>query len=224
VDDTGAALQALVAAGRHGSGPVKQGVSFLRSLQNADGGWGQTKGRSSNAQSTAWAVQGLVAAGVRLGSLNHDPIRFLVGLQSGDGHVRYSKTSNQTPVWVTAQALTAIRRRPFPLAAAPRGRRKSHKAAAKSRAAPAPSHRAPKRAATKPSQSAGTTMPVRPDPAPRRAVEPEAAASQGSNSRGHGTSVPVPLVGGALAAVLAILWLLRRRLGLSLTSLTDRFG
>ncbi|MEJ7714216.1 MAG: prenyltransferase/squalene oxidase repeat-containing protein [Thermoleophilaceae bacterium] len=63
VDDTGAALQALAAAGRRGSGPVKDGVAFLRSLQNADGGWGQSRGRTSNAQSTAWAVQGLVAAG-----------------------------------------------------------------------------------------------------------------------------------------------------------------
>src|SRR4029453_5803048 len=29
--------------------------------------------------------------------------------------VRYSRTSRQTPVWVTAQALTALARRPFPI-------------------------------------------------------------------------------------------------------------
>jgi hypothetical protein len=32
--------------------------------------------------------------------------------------VRYSRTSRQTPVWVTAQALTALRRTPFPIRAA----------------------------------------------------------------------------------------------------------
>jgi hypothetical protein len=33
-----------------------------------------------------------------------------------DGSVRYSRTGSQTPVWVTAQALTALARRPFPIA------------------------------------------------------------------------------------------------------------
>ena len=32
------------------------------------------------------------------------------------GKVRYSRTSAQTPVWVTAQALAALARKPFPLA------------------------------------------------------------------------------------------------------------
>ena len=62
VDDTGAALQALAAAGRRG--PAASGaVAYLRRMQNGDGGFGQSEGRSSNAQSTAWAVQGLVAIG-----------------------------------------------------------------------------------------------------------------------------------------------------------------
>ena len=123
VDDTGAALQALAAAGRRGGAPVREGVAYLRGSQVADGGWGQLQGRPSNAQSTSWAVQGLVAAGVSLHSLRADPLRYLRGLQRGDGHVAYSRTSDQTPVWVTAQALAAIRRRPLPIAPAPRGRR-----------------------------------------------------------------------------------------------------
>jgi len=32
-----------------------------------------------------------------------------------DGSVRYSPTSAQTPVWVTAQALTALAGQPFPV-------------------------------------------------------------------------------------------------------------
>ena len=38
-------------------------------------------------------------------------------LQRGDGSFRYSRSSSQTPVWVTAQALVALERKAFPLAA-----------------------------------------------------------------------------------------------------------
>ncbi|MEX1142312.1 MAG: prenyltransferase/squalene oxidase repeat-containing protein [Thermoleophilaceae bacterium] len=124
VDDTGAALQALAAAGRRRSAAVRDGADYLRATQAADGGWGQLEGRDSNAQSTAWAVQGLVAARTPLGSLDADPLRYLRGLQRRDGHFSYSRASDQTPVWVTAQALAAIRRKALPLAP-PKRRRKA---------------------------------------------------------------------------------------------------
>jgi energy-coupling factor transport system substrate-specific component len=44
------------------------------------------------------------------------PLAYLRSLTGPDGAVRYSRTSRQTPVWVTAQALAALARRPFPLA------------------------------------------------------------------------------------------------------------
>jgi energy-coupling factor transport system substrate-specific component len=87
--------------------------------QNRDGGFGLAPGAPSNAQSTAWAVQALVAAGrnparvTRGGS--RSPLGYLRTLIGGDGAVHYSRTSRQTPVWVTAQALTALARRPFPI-------------------------------------------------------------------------------------------------------------
>lgn len=121
VDDTGAVLQALSASGMRNA----RGVGYLRRLQNGDGGFGQMDGRDSNAQSTAWAVQGLVAAGVRPESVGANPIRYLAGLQRSDGHIAYSRTSDQTPVWVTAQALTALRKQPFPLPAVPRAEKSS---------------------------------------------------------------------------------------------------
>ncbi len=124
VDDTGAVLQALAAAGRRKGAPVKAGVEYLRRTQSADGGWGQMEGRTANAQSTSWAVQGLVAVRA-LGAVGTDPLLYLRGLQRRDGHFSYSRTSDQTPVWVTAQALTAIRRKPFPLATVPRRGRKA---------------------------------------------------------------------------------------------------
>jgi prenyltransferase beta subunit len=122
VDDTGAVLQALAAAGRRAGAPVRDGVAYLRRTQADDGGWGQMEGRTPNAQSTSWAVQGLVAARA-LGAVDADPLRYLRGLQRRDGHFAYSRTSDQTPVWVTAQALTAIRRKPLPLATVRRARK-----------------------------------------------------------------------------------------------------
>jgi len=123
VDDTAAALQALAAAGRRRGGAAGKALGYLRGVQNPDGGFGQTGGRDSNAQSTAWAVQGLVAAGVRPGSLARSPLRYLIRLQRSDGHIAYSRRSDQTPVWVTAQALIALRGKPFPLATVPLRRR-----------------------------------------------------------------------------------------------------
>jgi energy-coupling factor transport system substrate-specific component len=131
VDDTGAALQALAAAGRSAGGPVvKKAVVYLRETQNRDGGFGQMEGRSSNAQSTAWAVQGLVAVSVAPEGIGANPIRYLVSLQRRDGHVAYARGSDQTPVWVTAQALTALRKKPFPLATVPRKKRRKRASSA----------------------------------------------------------------------------------------------
>jgi prenyltransferase beta subunit len=119
VDDTGAVLQALRDAGV--SRGRARAVSYLRRAQNLDGGFGQERGASSNAQSTAWAVQGLIAAGqpvafVRRGG-SRSPLGYLEALVAPDGSVRYSATGAQTPVWVTAQALTALAGRTFPIAA-----------------------------------------------------------------------------------------------------------
>ncbi|MFN8201971.1 MAG: prenyltransferase/squalene oxidase repeat-containing protein [Solirubrobacteraceae bacterium] len=120
IDDTAGALQALVAGGRsRRSGPVRRGAAFIARQQRADGGFPLQPGGATNAQSTAWAVQALVAAGRnpdrvrRRGS--RTPLQYLRSLQTANGMVRYSRTSAQTPVWVTAQALTAFARRPFPL-------------------------------------------------------------------------------------------------------------
>ena len=116
VDDTAYAIQALVAAGRRSSRAAARGARFLVRRQNADGGFPIGRSGVSNAQSTAYAVQGLVAAGRSLPRRGgRTPLRFLATLTEPSGRVRYSRTAVQTPVWVTAQVLAAMARKPYPL-------------------------------------------------------------------------------------------------------------
>ena len=119
IDDTAGVVQALVAAGHRRGRTVRRAVSFLAAHQNPDGGFPLQPRGPSNAQSTAWAIQAFVAAGrdpdrVRR-SGSRSPLAYLRSLTAGDGSVRYSRTSAQTPVWVTAQVLTALHRRAFPI-------------------------------------------------------------------------------------------------------------
>jgi uncharacterized membrane protein len=120
VDDTAGVLQALVDSGMHGGAVITHALAYLVRAQNPDGGYPQEQDGESNAQSTAWAIQGLIAAGrnpatvTRSGS--RSPLGYLESLLASNGSVRYSRTGAQTPVWVTAQALTALAGRTFPIA------------------------------------------------------------------------------------------------------------
>jgi energy-coupling factor transport system substrate-specific component len=119
VDDTAAALQALVVAGARNRRALVPATSYLIAAQNPDGGYPQRPEGGSNAQSTAWAVQGLIAAGRNPNSVrrrgSRSPLGFLGSLVSAGGAMRYSRTSGQTPVWVTAQALIAQAGAIFPV-------------------------------------------------------------------------------------------------------------
>jgi energy-coupling factor transport system substrate-specific component len=166
IDDTGAALQGLVAAGRRGTKTVRRAARFLARRQNPDGGYPLQPGGPSNAQSTAWAVQALVAAGRNPGRQRRNgarsPLAYLRSLVTPSGAVRYSRTSAQTPVWVTAQALAALARKPFPLAVVPRAKRAATPK-------PAPTATPAKPAAT-PAKPAAT--PAKPRPAATPQGEP----------------------------------------------------
>lgn len=119
VDDTGAALEAL--AGVPGSAAARtrsRAATFITRHQDADGGFPQSAGGGSNSQSTAWAVQGLLATGVS-GSPVRRALSYLASLIAPDAHIRYSRSSDQTPVWVTAQAAMALAEKPLPLAPVP---------------------------------------------------------------------------------------------------------
>jgi energy-coupling factor transport system substrate-specific component len=125
-DSTGAALQGLAATGGSDHA-MRRGVRYLRRNQERDGGFALGGGGPSNSQSTAWAIQGLIAAGARPARVRehgHSPFDFLSRHQRGDGHYAYSSSSDQTPVWVTGQALVAARHGAFPLRPVPRPQRR----------------------------------------------------------------------------------------------------
>jgi hypothetical protein len=140
-------------------------VRFLRAQQDADGGFASLPGAGSNAQSTAFAVQGLLAAGVNPISVRRrgaSPLDYLRSLIAADGHVRYSRGTDQTPVWVTAEALMALDGRALPLA--PVARRRP----------PAPRHSAPP--ATSARRPATTPAPAHRHPRARPTATPAPSA------------------------------------------------
>jgi energy-coupling factor transport system substrate-specific component len=118
-DGTGAVLQALSPASK----AAQRAVGYLRQVQQPGGGYRLGGNGSLNTQSTAWAVEGLLAAGADPAQFKRggkSAYEYLEDNQAGDGHYRYSSKSDQTPVWVTGQVLVAASEKYLPLEAAPR--------------------------------------------------------------------------------------------------------
>jgi hypothetical protein len=212
---TGATLQALAAVGRGSGGAARDAVGYLRRGQNPDGGFPQMAGGTSNAQSTAYAVQGLLAvhAGAEVVS---SALRYLKRLQRRNGSVRYSRVSSQTPVWVTAQALMALRRKPLPLRPVPRKRKRRRASSATApAAAPAPHHRRTRRAAA--AAAAPTQLHRREDATAEAAPVATRRASSAKREDGGGpaTLLVAAVAMAALAAIFALRFYLRRRRGLA---------
>ena len=120
IDDTAGALQALVAAGRSRRGAVARGGrASSRARRAPTAGFPCSRGPDRTRSRPRGRSRRSLAAGrdpdrVRRGG-SRTPLGYLRTLVAADGSVRYSRTSAQTPVWVTAQALTALARRPFPV-------------------------------------------------------------------------------------------------------------
>jgi energy-coupling factor transport system substrate-specific component len=175
-DSTGAVLQGLAASG-NGAG-IRRGASYLRGVQRPGGGF-PLAGGVVNAQSTAYAAQGLIAAGVSPSSVREggrSPLDYLASVQAGDGHYRYSTSSDQTPVWVTGQALLAANGDAFPLGPVPRSASAGPVATAGESPKPA---------------DGGST---RPASKPARKPAPAAVGGSTSPAQSPAQSAPVPLV------------------------------
>jgi energy-coupling factor transport system substrate-specific component len=144
IDDTGATLEALAGQGEPAAAAVRRrAVTFLRRQQDPDGGFPSQPDSGSNAQSTAWAIQGLDAAGVDPNGLRRhgarSPLAYLRSLIGSSGVIAYARGVQQTPVWVTGEALMALEGKALPLVApaAPA----PHSAPPAAAPPPAPHHR-----------------------------------------------------------------------------------
>ena len=213
-DSTGAALQALAASGSRAG--TSQGVSYLRGVQRSGGGFALAGG-PVNAQSTAWAAQGLITAGVSPASVRsggRSGLDYLASSQAGDGHYRYSSSTDQTPVWVTGQVLLAINGRPFPLAPVPRAVSNAEAAASGSGTATGGSAEAPAgggsakkpRATSKPAATTASTAPGAADPVPLTPVSSTHSGGGGAPGWVVGVLVVAAIVGATWGG-----WVLYRR-------------
>ena len=110
VDDTAAAIEALVAASAPRAA-INAARRWLTAQENPDGGFPLQPAGASDAQSTAWALQALIAAG----GPDARAERWLRARLTAVGAVQYAPGQLQTPVWVTAQALAAFARAPLPV-------------------------------------------------------------------------------------------------------------
>ncbi|HVT22762.1 MAG TPA: prenyltransferase/squalene oxidase repeat-containing protein [Mycobacteriales bacterium] len=115
VDATAYAVQALLAAGAHG--PANAAAKWLVSAKNADGGWGETPGAASEANSTALAVEALVAAHRSATSglkwlRSHQQTCKAKASQRGAVRLQGKKFDLATAIRATSQAGAALALRP----------------------------------------------------------------------------------------------------------------
>ena len=117
-DVTAAAMQAMPDTKAAGNG-----LSYLRKHQRPDGGFALGGSGGVNSQSTAWAVEGMIAVGAdpaKIASGSSSALDYLAARQAADGHYRYSASSDQTPVWVTGEVLVAVAGEALPISPPPR--------------------------------------------------------------------------------------------------------
>jgi hypothetical protein len=128
VDMTGAAIQALIAAGRGRNETVEEGIAYLREAQNPDGGFPEFPGNpESNVASTAWATQAIWAVGdnpeswrTGSGETTEEPLDYMESLQQADGHIRWKRSQDLNGIWMTAYCSVALGGQTWPIPEVPR--------------------------------------------------------------------------------------------------------
>jgi hypothetical protein len=133
-DETGLALQALVAGGLDaGNAHVQRGLALLASSQQASGAWVDFFGTDGNPSSTAFAILGIAAAGydvtsscwrdavlpARAGASYGDPDAWIRSQQAADGHIVSPYDSADVNTLTTSQAVQGLLRSWLPIARAP---------------------------------------------------------------------------------------------------------
>ncbi len=193
VDVTAAAMQAMPAAKG-----AEDALSYLRKHQHADGGFALGNTGEVNSQSTAWAVQGMIAVGAdpaRIASHGKTALDYISARQAGDGHYRYSASSDQTPVWVTGEVLVAAAGDALPISPPPRQKR----------SAPPTTHTQPLPSSPEsaPETGSGTALPPVPNTTPPSSGSPGATippATGGGSGGGATAPIAPPASGGEAGA------------------------
>jgi energy-coupling factor transport system substrate-specific component len=115
---TGAVLMVLTP----GSEAADRALGYLRKAKRPNGAFAPGNNLPANAQATAWASQGLLAAGKDPGSFGDGKSSFayMRELQAADGHFLQTHDVEGSPVWVTADVLVPLSGSHLPIAAPPR--------------------------------------------------------------------------------------------------------
>lgn len=116
LDMTGAAIQALVAAGHPGFQRENEAFEFLQKAEDTDGGFPEFPGGTEpNVASTAWAVQAMWSAGINPETWStesplppDEPLGYLASMQQTDGHIRYEASVEMNGMWMTAYVGPAL--------------------------------------------------------------------------------------------------------------------
>ncbi len=121
-DSTGTVLMAIT-----GDKARNRAIKYLDGIQKSSGGFG-TNG-IVNSQSTSRVLQGLVAQGRSVNYLRNSGksgADYLLARQLDDGSFWYSRTSDQTKIWVTADSVSALSGKKLPISAPPREKDESN--------------------------------------------------------------------------------------------------
>jgi hypothetical protein len=125
VDMTGAAIEALNAAGRQGAAKEieQHAFEYLKTAQDANGGFSEEPGNPEpNVASTAWVVQAMWSAGINpetwvthSGLASEEPLGYMASLQQEDGHIRWEQSQEWNGVWMTAYVGAAMAGDSYPI-------------------------------------------------------------------------------------------------------------
>ena len=124
VDMTGAAIQALNAAGRHETLAQRRAFEYLHKAQDLNGGFPEYPGEARpNVASSAWAVQATAYAGQTgeswLDGAGNEPLSYMESMQQKDGSIRYRAREAMNDVWMTAYVAPAFAGLPLPIPPVP---------------------------------------------------------------------------------------------------------
>ena len=223
---TALAVQALLAAGKSPSdSAIEDALDYLEDAQNDDGGWPYDPlsawGTDSDANSTAFVLQALVAAGENVDDDNRweaasgkTPLEALIAFQLGDGAFEWQPGKGADSM-ATYQAIPALLLEPYP--GAPKTEVEEETATPKPTETPTPASTVtPTVAPTAAATAQPSLIAPPPPPVPVSQVITIAATGDGAANGEKGFGVPIVLTlllagGGALAATAGLRLRLRRR-------------